>query len=192
MFERFTDRARRVLILAQEEVRLLQAPAVGPEHILLGLIEEGEGVAAVTLRSFGLSVEMVREKVEASVEPVSAPATRSDFTPEAKKVLELSLREALQLGHNYIGTEHVLLGLIRDAGSAAELLDSVGIPPAALKQEVMRLLAGYKEQTPAKAPAPKPLPAKDLAEMRERAAQLTVDVFALTSEIERLREQHGP
>src|SRR5215210_7659636 len=105
MFERFTDRARRVVVLAQEEARMLNHNYIGTEHILLGLIHEGEGVAAKALESLGISLEGVRQQ---------APSGHIPFTPRAKKVLELSLREALQLGHNYIGTEHILLGLIRE------------------------------------------------------------------------------
>src|SRR5881394_3740067 len=105
MFERFTDRARRVVVLAQEEARMLNHNYIGTEHILLGLIHEGEGVAAKALESLGISLEGVGQQ---------APSGHIPFTPRAKKVLELSLREALQLGHNYIGTEHILLGLIRE------------------------------------------------------------------------------
>src|ERR1051325_4300664 len=112
MFERFTDRARRVVVLAQEEARMLSHNYIGTEHILLGLIHEGEGVAAKALESLGISLEAVRAQVE-------APSGHIPFTPRAKKVLELSLREALQLGHNYIGTEHILLGLIREGEGVA-------------------------------------------------------------------------
>ena len=124
MFERFTDRARRVLVLAQEEARLLNHSFIGTEHILLGLIHEGEGLAAKALESLGISLEAVREKVEETIGPAgSAPTGSPPFTPRAKKVLELSLREALQLGHNYIGTEHMLLGLVREGeGVAAQVL----------------------------------------------------------------------
>src|ERR687897_191275 len=115
MFERFTDRARRVVVLAQEEARLLNHNYIGTEHILLGLIHEGEGVAAKALESLGISLEAVRAQVEEIIgQGQSAPTGHIPFTPRAKKVLELSLREALQLGHNYIGTEHILLGLIRE------------------------------------------------------------------------------
>jgi ATP-dependent Clp protease ATP-binding subunit ClpC len=124
LFERFTDRARRVLVLAQEEARLLNHSFIGTEHILLGLIHEGEGVAAKALESLGISLEAVREKVEETIGPAgTAPTGSPPFTPRAKKVLELSLREALQLGHNYIGTEHMLLGLVREGeGVAAQVL----------------------------------------------------------------------
>ena len=115
MFERFTDRARRVVVLAQEEARMLNHNYIGTEHILLGLIHEGEGVAAKALESLGISLEAVRQQVEEIIgQGQQAPSGHIPFTPRAKKVLELSLREALQLGHNYIGTEHILLGLIRE------------------------------------------------------------------------------
>src|ERR1700744_1396806 len=122
MFERFTDRARRVVVLAQEEARMLNHNYIGTEHILLGLIHEGEGVAAKALESLGISLEAVRQQVEEIIgQGQQAPSGHIPFTPRAKKVLELSLREALQLGHNYIGTEHILLGLIREGeGVAAE------------------------------------------------------------------------
>ena len=107
MFERFTDRARRVVVLAQEEARMLNHNYIGTEHILLGLIHEGEGVAAKALESLGISLEAVRQQVEEIIgQGQQAPSGHIPFTPRAKKVLELSLREALQLGHNYIGTEH--------------------------------------------------------------------------------------
>jgi ATP-dependent Clp protease ATP-binding subunit ClpC len=111
VFERFTDRARRVLVLAQEEARLLDHNFIGTEHILLGVLAEGEGVAARALASLSVSLEAARENVEATISSAGSPATGSPpFTPRAKKVLELSLCEALQLGHNYIGTEHLLFG----------------------------------------------------------------------------------
>ncbi len=113
MFERFTDRARRVLVLAQEEARLLDHGYIGTEHILLGLIQESDGPAAQALAQLGVTLEAVREKVVETVGLVGAGPTGSPpFTPRAKKVLELSLREGLQLGHNYIGTEHFLLGIV--------------------------------------------------------------------------------
>ena len=113
MFERFTDRARRVLVLAQEEARLLGHGFIGTEHILLGLIHEGDGIAAQVLQSLDISLEAVRMKVEEIIGATKPTSDSPPFTPRAKKVLELSLREALQLGHTYIGTEHVLLGLVR-------------------------------------------------------------------------------
>ena len=128
MFERFTDRARRVVVLAQEEARLLDHDYIGTEHLLLGLIHEREGLAAKVLESLGISLEEVRTEVQAAVgRGVAAPEGHIAFTPRAKKVLELSLREALQLGHNYIGTEHILLGLIREGrGVAAQVLTRLG------------------------------------------------------------------
>ncbi|MDA8116933.1 MAG: ATP-dependent Clp protease ATP-binding subunit [Actinomycetota bacterium] len=146
MFERFTDRARRVLVLAQEEARLLNHNFIGTEHILLGLIHEGEGVAAKALESLGISLEAVREKVEELIGPASGPSAGSPpFTPRAKKVLELSLREALQLGHNYIGTEHMLLGLVREGeGVAAQVLTSLGADLSRVRQQVIQILSGYQ------------------------------------------------
>ena len=146
MFERFTDRARRVLVLAQEEARLLNHSFIGTEHILLGLIHEGEGLAAKALESLGISLEAVREKVEETIGPAgSAPTGSPPFTPRAKKVLELSLREALQLGHNYIGTEHMLLGLVREGeGVAAQVLISLGADLSRVRQQVIQLLSGYQ------------------------------------------------
>ncbi|MGI8938910.1 MAG: ATP-dependent Clp protease ATP-binding subunit [Iamia sp.] len=145
MFERFTDRARRVLVLAQEEARLLNHNFIGTEHILLGLIHEGEGVAAKALESLGISLEAVREKVEETIGSSGSSTTGSPpFTPRAKKVLELSLREALQLGHNYIGTEHMLLGVVREGeGVAATVLQSLGADLSRVRQQVIQLLSGY-------------------------------------------------
>ena len=145
MFERFTDRARRVVVLAQEEARLLHHNYIGTEHILLGLIHEGEGVAAKALESLGISLEAVRAQVEEIIgHGGSAPSGHIPFTPRAKKVLELSLREALQLGHNYIGTEHILLGLIREGeGVAAQVLVKLGADLSRVRQQVIQLLSGY-------------------------------------------------
>jgi ATP-dependent Clp protease ATP-binding subunit ClpC len=155
LFERFTDRARRVLVLAQEEARLLNHNFIGTEHILLGLIHEGEGVAAKALESLGISLEAVREKVEETIGPAGTSTTGSPpFTPRAKKVLELSLREALQLGHNYIGTEHMLLGLVREGeGVAAQVLVSLGADLSRVRQQVIQLLSGYQASGPEKTPA---------------------------------------
>ncbi|WP_436794827.1 ATP-dependent Clp protease ATP-binding subunit [Actinospongicola halichondriae] len=146
MFERFTDRARRVVVLAQEEARLLNHNYIGTEHILLGLIHEGEGVAAKALESLGISLEAVRSQVEEIIgQGGSSPSGHIPFTPRAKKVLELSLREALQLGHNYIGTEHILLGLIREGeGVAAQVLVKLGADLSRVRQQVIQLLSGYQ------------------------------------------------
>ena len=146
MFERFTDRARRVVVLAQEEARMLNHNYIGTEHILLGLIHEGEGVAAKALQALGISLEGVRAQVEEIIgQGQQAPSGHIPFTPRAKKVLELSLREALQLGHNYIGTEHILLGLIREGeGVAAQVLVKLGADLNRVRQQVIQLLSGYQ------------------------------------------------
>jgi diguanylate cyclase (GGDEF)-like protein len=147
MFERYTERARRVTVLAQEEARLLNHNFIDTEHLLLGLIREGEGVAAKALEQLGISLEAVREKVE---ETMGAPSTAAGgsppFTPRAKKVLELSLREALQLGHNYIGTEHILLGLVREGEGAARVLVDLGADLSRVREQVIQLLSGYGSQ----------------------------------------------
>ncbi len=145
MFERFTDRARRVVGLAQEEARMLNHNYIGTEHILLGLIHEGEGVAAKALESLGISLEAVRQQVEEIIgQGQQAPSGHIPFTPRAKKVLELSLREALQLGHNYIGTEHILLGLIREGEDvAAQVLVRLGADLNRVRQQVIQLLHAY-------------------------------------------------
>src|SRR5512139_689588 len=146
MFERFTDRARRVVVLAQEEARMLNHNYIGTEHILLGLIHEGEGVAAKALESLGISLEGVRAQVQQIIgQGQQAPTGHIPFTPRAKKVLEYSLREALQLGHNYIGTEHILLGLIREGeGVAAQVLVKLGADLNKVRQQVIQLLSGYQ------------------------------------------------
>ncbi|MFL0412081.1 ATP-dependent Clp protease ATP-binding subunit [Microbacterium paludicola] len=150
MFERFTDRARRVVVLAQEEAKMLNHNYIGTEHILLGLIHEGEGVAAKALESLGISLDAVREQVQDIIgQGQQQPTGHIPFTPRAKKVLELSLREALQLGHNYIGTEHILLGLIREGeGVAAQVLVKLGADLNKVRQQVIQLLSGYQGKEP--------------------------------------------
>src|SRR5438045_3390092 len=156
MFERFTDRARRVVVLAQEEARMLNHNYIGTEHILLGLTHEGEGVAAKALESLGISLDAVRQQVEEIIgQGQQAPSGHIPFTPRAKKVLELSLREALQLGHNYIGTEHILLGLIREGeGVAAQVLVKLGADLNRVRLQVNQLLQGYQGKEPAAAGPP--------------------------------------
>src|SRR6187200_2241964 len=156
MFERFTDRARRVVVLAQEEAKMLNHNYIGTEHILLGLIHEGEGVAAKALESLGISLDAVREQVQDIIgQGQQQPTGHTPFTPRAKKVLELSLREALQLGHNYIGTEHILLGLIREGeGVAAQVLVKLGADLNRVRQQVIQLLSGYQGKEPAAAGGP--------------------------------------
>ncbi len=146
MFERFTDRARRVVVLAQEEARMLNHNYIGTEHILLGLIHEGEGLAAKALENLDISLAAVREQVQEIIGPgQQAPTGHIPFTPRAKKVLEYSLREGLQLGHTYIGTEHILLGLIREGeGVAAQVLVKLGADLNKVRQQVIQLLAGYQ------------------------------------------------
>jgi ATP-dependent Clp protease ATP-binding subunit ClpC len=144
MFERFTDRARRVVVLAQEEARMLDHNYIGTEHILLGLVHEGEGVAAKAMAAMEISLEAVRQEVEEIIgRGQQAPSGHIPFTPRAKKVLELSLRESLQLGHDYIGTEHILLGLLREGeGVAAQVLVRLGADLNRVRQQVLNLLAG--------------------------------------------------
>ena len=145
MFERFTDRARRVVVLAQEEARMLNHNYIGTEHLLLGLIHEGEGIGARALESLGVTLNAVREQVQDIVGPgPQAPNGHIPFTPRAKKVLELSMREAIQLNHGYIGTEHILLGMVRaNEGVANQVLAKLGVEPAAVRQAVMDLISGY-------------------------------------------------
>ena len=151
MFERFTDRARRVVVLAQEEARMLNHNYIGTEHLLLGLIHEGTGVAAKALESLGVSLEAVRAQVEAIIgQGQEAPSGHIPFTPRAKKVLELSLRESRQLGHDYIGTEHILLGLLREGeGVAAQVLARLGADLNRVRQQVIELLHGRRDEEPA-------------------------------------------
>jgi ATP-dependent Clp protease ATP-binding subunit ClpC len=156
VFERFTDRARRVVVFAQEEARLLNHNYIGTEHVLLGLVREREGVAAQALTSMGIGLDAVRGQVETIIgQGQAAPTGHIPFTPRAKKVLELSLREALQLGHNYIGTEHILLGLVREGeGVAAQVLQKLGADLNRVRQAVIQLLSGYtggKERGPSAA-----------------------------------------
>src|ERR1039457_7093444 len=156
MFERFTDRARRVVVLAQDEARRLDHNYIGTEHILLGLVQEGEGVAAKALEALGIGLAAVRQQVEEVVgRGKEAPGGHIPFTPRAKKVLERSLREALQLGHDYIGTEHILLGLIREGeGVAARVLVKLGADLNRVRQQVIQLLHGYQGKEPAAAGTP--------------------------------------
>lgn len=146
MFERLTDRARRAVVLAQDEASMLGHNYVGTEHLLLGLVHEGEGVAAEALESLGISLPAVRQQVEGIIgRGQQAPSEHIPFTPRAKKVLELARREARALGHNYIGTEHVLLGLLREGdGVAAQVLVMLGADLNHVRQRVIQLLHGYQ------------------------------------------------
>src|SRR6202046_194909 len=144
MFERFTDRARRVLVLAQEEARQLGHSFIGTEHLLLGLLQLEDTLGAIALESLGIRISEVREKVEETIGMAGSPPSGSPpFTPRAKKVLELALREAMQLGHSYIGTEHLLLGLVREGeGVAATVLVSLGADLGRVRQQVIQLMSG--------------------------------------------------
>jgi hypothetical protein len=158
MFERFTDRARRVVVLAQEEARLLDHDYIGTEHIFLGLVHEGEGIGAQVLTSFGITLDEARNTVHSIVGTgTRAPSGHIPFTARAKKVLEYGLREALQLGHNFIGTEHVLLGLLRVGdGPGVEALVILGADPVAVRQRMIELLSELAVEK-ATGPAPRPL-----------------------------------
>jgi ATP-dependent Clp protease ATP-binding subunit ClpA len=198
MFERFSQRARRVVVLAQEEARMLDHNYIGTEHILLGLIREGEGVAGRALESLGISLEAVRQQVEQIIgRGQQAPSGHIPFTPRAKKVLELALREAQQLGHNYIGTEHILLGLIREgSGVAAQVLVTLGADLNRARQQVVRLLHGYQGEDVTGEDLP--LPGDALARAGsldrrlaaiERWVGLGPDLDALDQEIARVRRE---
>jgi ATP-dependent Clp protease ATP-binding subunit ClpA len=176
MFERFTDRARRVVVLAQEEARLLNHNYIGTEHLLLGLAHEGQGVAAIALEQLGIRLEALRSRVKEIIgQGQSAPVGHIPFTPRAKKVLELSLREALDLGHNYIGTEHILLGLVREGeGVAAQVLVKLGGDLSRVRQQVIQLLsgsAGGPEAATGMRPVPMTVP-DDLREAEEQLAEV--------------------
>ncbi len=159
MFERFTDRARRAMALAQEEAQRHHS-GVGTEHLLLGLIQEGEGVAAKALEALGISLESVSQQIQEIIGPAKPPPSgHSRFSPRAKQVLKLSLREALQLGHHYIGTEHLLLGLMREGeGAAAQVLVKLGADLSGVRQQVIQLLQGHQgqEEPEARRTAPRP------------------------------------
>jgi ATP-dependent Clp protease ATP-binding subunit ClpC len=197
MFERFTDPARRVVVLAQEEARMLNHNHIGTEHILLGLTREGEGTAAKALESLGISLEAVRQQVEEIIgQDRQAPSGHIPLTPRTKKVLELSLREALQLGHNYIGTEHILLGLIGEGeGVAVQVLVKLGADPSRVRQQVNQLLAGSQGKEPAAAGAPSETPSTSLV-LDQFGRNLTADaregkldpVIGREKEIERVMQ----
>ena len=149
MLERFTDQARRVVVLAEEEARMLDHNWIGTEHLLLGVLREGDGVAARALESLGISLQPVRQQVEEIIGPVQqVPAEYIPFTPRSKKVLELSLRESLQLGHDRVGTGHILLGLIREGdGVAAQVLVRLGADLNQVRQQVIELVSDLRPQS---------------------------------------------
>ncbi len=150
MFERFTDRARHVVVLAKEEARLLNHNWIGTEHLLLGLIRQGDSVAARVLESLGISLQAVRHEVEEIIgQGEQVPSEEIPFTPRSKKVLEQALRESLQLRDNYIGPEHILLGLMREGdGVAAQVLIKLGANLNRVRQQVIQLLHGYQGKEP--------------------------------------------
>ncbi|QXT62420.1 ATP-dependent Clp protease ATP-binding subunit [Tessaracoccus palaemonis] len=197
MFERFTDRARRVIVLAQDEAKLLNHNFIGTEHILLGLIHEGEGVAAKALESLGIELDAVRQQVEEIIgQGQQVPTGHIPFTPRAKKVLELSLREALQMNHNYIGTEHILLGLIREGeGVAAQVLIKLGADLSRVRSTVLQLITGYQGRETSMSGAPETGPEKTTSQILDqfgrnltqaaREGQLD-PVIGRTHEIERV------
>jgi hypothetical protein len=173
MFQRFTDRARRAVYLATEEARLLRHGHVGTEHLLLGLVYEGEGLAAKALESLGLSLEEVRRQViEITGHGHDTYAGRIPFTPQAKEAMELSLREALALGHNYIGTEHLLLGLLREEhGIAARLLTGLGTDHDRVREQVAALL-NQREQANREAHLARQAVPVELADTAEQLDQV--------------------
>jgi ATP-dependent Clp protease ATP-binding subunit ClpA len=195
MFERFTERARRAVVLAQEEARKLDHGYIGTEHLLLGLVREGEGVAAKALESLGISLTAVRERVVASVgRGERPPSGHIPFTERAKRVLELSLRESGQLGHRYIGTEHILLGLAREEGGvAAQVLTGLGADLDRVRQQVIELLQGDQgEQPPSEPPRREdPLARLELLDLRlaviERWVGMRPRLDELDEEIARVR-----
>ncbi len=197
MFERFTDRARRVIVLAQDEAKLLNHNFIGTEHILLGLIHEGEGVAAKALESLGIALEAVRAQVEEIIgQGQQVPTGHIPFTPRAKKVLELSLREALQMNHSYIGTEHILLGLIREGeGVAAQVLIKLGADLSRVRSTVLQLITGYQGREASMAGAPEAGPEKATSQILDQFGRnltqaardnLLDPVIGRTQEIERV------
>src|SRR5215471_7002134 len=194
MFEKFTDRARRVIVLAQEEARLLSHNFIGTEHLLLGLVHEGEGIAAQALEALGINMEAVREQVEEIVgHGEGQSAGHIPFTPRAKKVLELSLREALQLGHNYIGTEHILLGLIREGeGVAAQVLVRLGLDLDRVRQQVIQLAGGPSGDEPEGASATAASRRATFAFRREReTGRLVGQVNAIETRLAALERRVG-
>jgi Clp amino terminal domain, pathogenicity island component len=178
MFERFTERARKSVVLAEEEAGLLRHNYIGTEHLLLGLLREDEGVAARALAALGVTIEEARERVESIVSyGTEAPGLQAPFTPRSKKVLELALREALHLEHNYIGTEHILLGLVREnEGVGARVLSDLGVSPADVRRELARMLprVSGRRLEEERGEAGPPEPARDPLLFRGRVGSLRI------------------
>jgi Clp amino terminal domain, pathogenicity island component/UvrB/uvrC motif len=192
MFERFTDRARRAIDLAHDEARQLNHNYIGTEHILLGLIHEGEGVAAQALESLGISLDGVRQQVEQIIgQGRQEPQEHLAYTPRAKKVLELSLREAKQLGHNYIGTEHILLGLVREGhGVAAQVLTALGADLNRVRQQIIQVLHEHRGWSPETGPVLGRLGPSRL-KMRGRQSQIRDHVEAIGSQLTAIEQRIG-
>jgi len=192
MFERFTDRARRAVALAQEEAKRLDHNYIGNEHILLGLIREGDGVAAKALESLGISLDAVRQEVEEIIgRGQQTPSEHIPFTPRAKKVLELSLRESKQLGHNYIGTEHILLGLLREGdGVAAQVLVKLGADQNRVRQQVIQLLHGYHGKEPTAA-SRRPQEGAPVTEARARLDAIEARLGAIEGQLAAVEQRVG-
>jgi ATP-dependent Clp protease ATP-binding subunit ClpA len=173
MFQRFTDQARRVVTLAQEEARMLRHNRIGTEHILLGLIQVDDGIAAASLEALGISRAAVREQVEEIIGTGRwAPPVNIPYAPQAKRVLDMSLREALALGHHTIGTEHILLGLIREGESpAARVLASLGAELGLVRQQVLELLQDTPDEEPDSAPRSVPADAGERGLLSEAIAR---------------------
>jgi hypothetical protein len=184
MFQRFTDQARRVVVLAQEEARRLDHNYIGTEHILLGLISESDGAAARALASARIGLDAVRQQVEEIIgRGQQKPYGHIPFTPRAKKVLELSLRESMELGQDYIDTEHILLGLLREgSGVATQVLVRLGADLNRLRHQVIQLLAGRAAEQPGPAAEVRP-------EMGEQRAGIGPDTSDLDEQIEAARTQ---
>jgi ATP-dependent Clp protease ATP-binding subunit ClpA len=194
MFERFTDRARRVLVLAQEEAKRLDHAFIGTEHILLGLLSEGEGIGAKALRELGVDADVTRRRVEQVIgrgNPVEV-LERPPFTPRSKQVLELALKEALGLGHNYIGTEHLLLGLVREGeGVGHQILVQQGLSATKVRNQVVALLAGYLQQGGTGSAAPSKTPAGARVEAAAQRAANTERVGTQHYLVALLRDEHS-
>jgi ATP-dependent Clp protease ATP-binding subunit ClpA len=186
MFERFTERSRRVVVLAQEEARMLDHNYIGSEHILLGLIHEGDGIAAQAIESAGLTLDAARAEVEAAIgRGGSAPAGHIPFTPRAKKVLEFALREALALKKSYIGPEHILLGMLREGGGfGAEILARLAAPLTVLRAQVLELAAAKPDEPdgPLGAEWLSTGPQREAASLRRQARAVTVTHTQVVSE----------
>ncbi len=203
MFERFTDRARRVVVEAQEEARLLNHSYIGTEHLLLGLLREGQGKAAEALQSLGISLDVVRMRVgeiaDRSALPPQPSGAHIPFTPRAKKVLELALREAMRIGDDYIGTEHILLGIGTEGdGVAVAVLTELGADTQRVREQVIMMRRGRSGEPPpirvAKGGWPGRRDRGQIAGLDTRLDMLEARLSSLSSEVDRLKDlltRHG-